>query len=151
MNSINNATMTVNNQETVFNNSIVTNMEELTKKLKKEEKVLQHLAKRKADASVITVQEQIVSRLKTQHEEAVAKEVQAKEHIGDSLMTFSVVDDETGARSEIQKKIAFVKHNRSVDNKKVDGFISIIANGKYEKAYPLSLSKLKRLLQKAMR
>ena len=55
MNSINNATMTVNNQETVFNNSIVTNMEELTKKLKKEEKVLQHLAKRKADASVITV------------------------------------------------------------------------------------------------
>lgn len=137
MNSINNATMTVNNQETVFNNSIVTNMEELTKKLKKEEKVLQHLAKRKADASVITVQEQIVSQLKTQHEEAVAKEVQAKEHIGDSLMTFSVVDDETGARSEIQKKIAFVKHNRSVDNKKVDGFISIIANGKYEKAYPI--------------
>lgn len=52
-------------------------------------------------------------------------------------MTFSVVDDETGARSEIQKKIAFVKHNRSVDNKKVDGFISIIANGKYEKAYPI--------------
>lgn len=33
MNSINNVTMTVNNQETVFNNSIVTNMEELTKKL----------------------------------------------------------------------------------------------------------------------
>ena len=50
MNSINNVTMTVNNQETVFNNSIVTNMEELTKKLKKEEKVLQHLAKSKADA-----------------------------------------------------------------------------------------------------
>ena len=52
MNSINNATMTVNNQETVFNNSIVTNMEELTRKLKKEEKVLQHLAKRKADVSL---------------------------------------------------------------------------------------------------
>lgn len=34
MNSINNATMTVNNQETVFNNSIVTNMEELTKNSK---------------------------------------------------------------------------------------------------------------------
>ena len=64
MNSINNVTMTVNNQETVFNNSIVTNMEELTKKLKKEEKVLQHLAKSKADASVITAQEQIVSRCK---------------------------------------------------------------------------------------
>ena len=56
MNSINNVTMTVNNQETVFNNSIVTNMEELTKKLKKEEKVLQHLAKSKADASVINCQ-----------------------------------------------------------------------------------------------
>ena len=151
MNSINNATMTVNNQETVFNNSIVTNMEELTKKLKKEENVLQHLAKRKADASVITVQEQIVSRLKTQHEEAVAKEVQAKEHIGDSLMTFSVVDDETGAHSEIQKKIAFVKHNRSVDNKKVDGFISIIANGKYEKAYPIIVIEAEKAFEKAMR
>jgi hypothetical protein len=137
MNSINNAAMTVNNQETVFNNSIVINMEELTKKLKKEEKVLQHLAKSKADTSVITVQEQIVSQLKAQYEKAVAKEVQAKEHIGDSLMTFSVVDDETEARSEIQKKIAFVKHNRPVDNRKVDDFISIIANDKYEKAYPI--------------
>lgn len=74
MNSINNATMTVNNQETVINNSTVTNMEEVTKKLQKEEKVLQHLTKSKADASVITIQEQIVSQLKTQHEEAVAKE-----------------------------------------------------------------------------
>lgn len=148
MNSINNVTMTVNNQETVFNNSIVTNMEELTKKLKKEEKVLQHLAKSKADASVITAQEQIVSRLKTQHEEVVAKEEQAKEHIGDSLMTFSVVDDETGARSEIQKKIAFVKHNRPVDNKKVDSFISIIANGKYEKAYPIIVIEAEKVLAK---
>lgn len=137
MNSINNATMTVNNQETVINNSTVTNMEEVTKKLQKEEKVLQHLTKSKADASVITIQEQIVSQLKTQHEEAVAKEELIKKHIGDSLMTFSVVDDETGARSEIRKKIAFVKHNRPVDNKKVDGFISIIASGKYEKAYPI--------------
>ena len=127
----------VENKEMKSNNSIVINMEELTKKLKKEEKVLQHLAKSKADTSVITVQEQIVSQLKAQYEKAVAKEVQAKEHIGDSLMTFSVVDDETEARSEIQKKIAFVKHNRPVDNRKVDDFISIIANDKYEKAYPI--------------
>ena len=74
MNSINNATMTVNNQETVINSSTVINMEEVTKKLQKEEKVLQCLTKSKADASVITIQEQIVSRLQTQHEEAVAKE-----------------------------------------------------------------------------
>lgn len=127
----------VENKEMKSNNSIVINMEELTKKLKKEEKVLQHLAKSKADTSVITVQEQIVSQLKAQYEKAVAKEVQAKEHIGDNLMTFSVVDDETEARSEIQKKIAFVKHNRPVDNRKVDDFISIIANDKYEKAYPI--------------
>ena len=122
MNSINNATMTVNNQETVINSSTVINMEEVTKKLQKEEKVLQRLTKSKADASVITIQEQIVSRLQTQHEEAVAKEELIKKHIGDSLVTFSVVDDETGARSEIRKKIAF---------------ISIIASGKYEKAYPI--------------
>ena len=138
----------VENKEMKSNNSIVINMEELTKKLKKEEKVLQHLAKSKADTSVITVQEQIVSQLKAQYEKAVAKEVQAKEHIGDSLMTFSVVDDETGARSEIQKKIAFVKHNRPVDNKKVDGFISIIANGKYEKAYPIIVIEAEKVLAK---
>lgn len=78
MNSINNATMTVNNQETVFNNSIVTNMEELTKKLKKEEKVLQHLATHKADASVITVQEQIVSRLKRSTKKPLQKKYRLK-------------------------------------------------------------------------
>ena len=55
MNSINNATMTVNNQETVINSSTVINMEEVTKKLQKEEKVLQCLTKSKADASVITI------------------------------------------------------------------------------------------------
>ena len=151
MNSINNATMTVNNQETVINSSTVINMEEVTKKLQKEEKVLQRLTKSKADASVITIQEQIVSRLQTQHEEAVAKEELIKKHIGDSLVTFSVVDDETGARSEIRKKIAFVRHNRPVDNKKVDGFISILPVANMRKPIPLSLSKLKRLLQKAMR
>ena len=67
MNSINNATMTVNNQETVINSSTVINMEEVTKKLQKEEKVLQCLTKSKDDASVITIQEQNVSRLQTQH------------------------------------------------------------------------------------
>ena len=115
MNSNQNFTM-VENKEMKSNNLIVVNMEELTKRLKKEEKVLQQLEKNKADASVITVQEQIVSQLRTQHEEATAKEVQAKEYIGDSFMTFSVVDDETGTRSEIQKKIAFVKHTRPINN-----------------------------------
>lgn len=106
MNSNQNFTM-VENKEMKSNNLIVVNMEELTKRLKKEEKVLQQLEKNKADASVITVQEQIVSQLRTQHEEATAKEVQAKEYIGDSFMTFSVVDDETGTRSEITEKNCF--------------------------------------------
>ena len=147
MNSNQNFTM-VENKEMKSNNLIVVNMEELTKRLKKEEKVLQQLEKNKADASVITVQEQIVSQLRTQHEEATAKEVQAKEYIGDSFMTFSVVDDETGTRSEIQKKIAFVKHNRPINNKKVDGFISIIANNKYDTAYPIIVIEAQRLFAK---
>lgn len=147
MNSNQNFTM-VENKEMKSNNLIVVNMEELTKRLKKEEKVLQQLEKNKADASVITAQEQIVSQLRTQHEEATAKEVQAKEYIGDSFMTFSVVDDETGTRSEIQKKIAFVKHNRPINNKKVDGFISIIANNKYDTAYPIIVIEAQRLFAK---
>ena len=53
MNSNQNFTM-VENKEMKSNNLIVVNMEELTKRLKKEEKVLQQLEKNKADASVIT-------------------------------------------------------------------------------------------------
>ena len=67
MNSNQNFTM-VENKEMKSNNLIVVNMEELTKRLKKEEKVLQQLEKNKADASVITVQEQIVSQLRTQQD-----------------------------------------------------------------------------------
>ena len=51
MNSNQNFTM-VENKEMKSNNLIVVNMEELTKRLKKEEKVLQQLEKNKADASV---------------------------------------------------------------------------------------------------
>ena len=38
MNSINNATMTVNNQETVINSSTVINMEEVTKNSKRKKR-----------------------------------------------------------------------------------------------------------------
>lgn len=42
-----------------------------------------------------------------------------------------------GSGEIIRRKLARVKHNRPVKQKDVDDFISIIANGEYEEAYPV--------------
>jgi hypothetical protein len=44
-------------------------------------------------------------------------------------------------------KVAFVKNNRPIDQNKVDGFIAIIAKGKYEKAYPIIAVSAKVLIE----
>lgn len=46
------------------------------------------------------------------------------------------------------KKIAFVKHNRPVDTKRVDKYIYIIAQDKYEKAYPIIVAEAEKVLEK---
>ena len=51
----------------------------------------------------------------------------------DEPITFQLA--KTGER--VSKKIAFVENNRTVNTKKVDEFIAIIDNGKYEEAYPI--------------
>lgn len=42
-----------------------------------------------------------------------------------------------GTGKTIRRKLARVKHNRPIDQKDVDDFISIIANGEYDDAYPI--------------
>jgi hypothetical protein len=71
----------------------------------------------------------------------------SNENIGKDFLRFNVVDDETDERTEQKKKIAFVKNNRPINPKKVDGFIAIIASEKYEKAYPIIVVNAKKLIE----
>ena len=129
------------------NNATMGNVEELTKVLKQEEKELERLTKRNADEAVIAAQQNVVDSAKAKLEQAQEFEKESNENIGNDFLTFSVVNEETGARAEQQKKIAFVKNNRSVNSKKVDGFIALIAANKYEKAFPIIVVEAAKLIE----
>ena len=73
-------------------------------------------------------------------------EKQAQENLGNSPMTFEVVDEATGEKIDVSKKIAYVVNNRPIDTLKVDKFIALISNGKYENAYPTIVADAKTLI-----
>lgn len=141
-----NETKMVNNS-VESNNATMGNVEELTKVLKQEEKELQRLTKRNANEAVIAAQQNVVDSAKAKLEQAQEFERISKEKAVNSSFTFSVVDDETGERTEQQKKIAFVKNNRPVNSKKVDGFIALIAANKYDKAFPIIVMEASKLIE----
>ena len=123
------------------------NVEELTKVLNQEDKELQRLTKRNANEAVIAAQKNVVDNAKAKLEQAQEFERISKEKAVNSFFTFSVVDEETGVRTEQQKKIAFVKNNRPVNSKKVDGFIALIAANKYDKAFPIIVMEASKLIE----
>ena len=129
------------------NNATMGNVEELTKVLKQEEKELERLTKRNADEAVIAAQQNVVDSAKAKLEQAQEFEKESNENIGNDFLTCSVVNEETGARTEQKKKIAFVKHNRPVNSKKVDRFIALIAANKYEKAFPIIVVEATKLIE----
>ena len=141
-----NAVEMVNNS-VESNNTIMGNIEELTKVFEQEEKELNRLIKGNRNEAVIGAQQKVVEEAKTQMEQAKEFERISKEKAVNSSFTFSVVDDETGARTEQQKKIAFVKNNRPVSSKKVDGFIALIAANKYDKAFPIIVMEASKLIE----
>ena len=141
-----NAVEMVNNS-VESNNTIMGNIEELTKVFEQEEKELNRLIKGNRNEAVIAAQQKVVDEAKTQMEQAKEFERISKEKAVNSSFTFSVVDDETGARTEQQKKIAFVKNNRPVSSKKVDGFIALIAANKYDKAFPIIVMEASKLIE----
>ena len=141
-----NATEMVNNS-VESNNATMGNVEELTKVLKQEEKELQRLIKRNADEAVIAAQQNVVDKTKAKLEQAQEFEKESNENIGNDFLTFSIVNEETGARVEQQKKIAFVKNNRPVTPKKVASFIALIAANKYEKAFPIIVVEAAKLIE----
>ena len=143
--NINSVEMVKNSVES--NNVTMGNVEELTKVLKQEEKELQRLIKRNADEAVIAAQQNVVDKTKAKLEQAQEFEKESNENIGNDFLTFSIVNEETGARVEQQKKIAFVKNNRPVNSKKVDSFIALIAANKYEKAFPIIVVEAAKLIE----
>lgn len=89
-------------------------------------------------ASVISAQKTEIDKKKQQLND-LTKQEKAKQGLFDEdmFLTFSVVESETREVTEKQYKVAWVKNNRPINNNKVDGFIRIIANGKYEKNAPI--------------
>lgn len=123
------------------------NTEKFAKDLQKEEKTLKSLQRTNANEAVIDAQKQVIKDLQEKYDDSVAAEELAKECIGDSPITFQVVNEGTGKTEEVKKKIAFVKNNRPINKGKVDKFISIIAKEKYEKAYPIIVTEAKQLIE----
>lgn len=144
MNMKENLVSTNDNAESA--NIIMSNVEELVKNLKSEQKELARLTKKKVNAAVITAQQNVVNEIKVELAKMEELEKTSNENIGNEFLKFSVVNEETGAKAE-QKKIAFVKNNRTINSKKVDGFIALIANGKYEKAFPIIVVSALKLIE----
>lgn len=99
--NVNSVEMVNNSVES--NNTIMGNIEELTKVFEQEEKELNRLIKGNRNEAVIAAQQKVVDEAKTQMEQAKEFERISKEKAVNSSFTFSVVDDETGARTEQQK------------------------------------------------
>lgn len=108
------------------------------KEIKKLEKQLESLKQKGFDASVILAQEAAIEKKKQQLAE-LTKEEDANQGKYDenTFLTFSVIDDETYTVTEKRYKVAFVKNNRPINKKKVNGYVHSIANNRYEKHTPI--------------
>ena len=113
----------------------------LQSKIKKMKKELDRMNKKGMEAEVIAAQKKVIQDLTEQLEQLSGSRK-------DIVLTFVVVNDETLEISKQRYKLAFVKNNRPIDRKKVDGFISIIGKGKYENAYPIIAASAKELIKK---
>ena len=109
----------------------------LKTQLKEAKKMLEKLIKMNAAETVIQAQQAEIDRLAKEIGQSEDKSKKVSGAYVDIEMTFEVLDEETYKRKDVVKRIAFVKNNRPVDRNKVDDFMALFANGKYEKAYPI--------------
>ena len=123
---------TATNDNSVANAKAVRTIS-LKQQLTKAEKDLKNMVNRKVDDTVLHAQEQVVEQLKQDIAKKDSKKVVPTLTLKDEPITFQLA--KTGER--VSKKIAFVENNRTGNTKKVDEFIAIIDNGKYEEAYPI--------------
>lgn len=117
----------------------------LKQSIEKEEKILKSMKKQGVNSTVLQTQQQVIDELKAELENSTEMKA-AEMEIQSNFVNVELVDDETGKKEKVQKKIAFVKNNRSIDAKKVASFITLIANSKYEKAYPVIVAKAELLV-----
>ncbi len=123
-------------------------MKEVMSEITKAEKAMAQMKTKKMAAEVIAAQEKVILDLKEQMKK-FEKVEQAKVDgtLKDVKLTFAIVNEETMEVTEKAYKVSFVKNNRPINDKKVDGFISIIAKGKYEKAFPIFAVSAKALIK----
>ena len=123
------------------------NLKEAQAKVQKEESMLNQLVKRNAKEEVIEAQKNSVKEAKTELEaiENTPVEKAIRSEASTDTLTFCVVKED-GTTDKISKKLAFVKYNRPVDSKRVDKFIYLIAQNKYEKAYPVILAEADKVI-----
>ena len=124
------------------------NFKEVMTAMNKAEKDLTRMKKQKMAAEVIAAQEKVILDL-TAQKKKFEKVEQSKSDgsLKDVKLTFAIVNEETMEVTEKAYKVAFVKNNRPIDQNKVDGFIAIIAKGKYEKAFPIIAVSAKVLIE----
>lgn len=125
------------------------NFKDVMAAVNKAEKDLARMKKQKMASEVIAAQERIILDL-TEQKKKFEKVEQSKTDgsFKDVKLTFAIVNEETLEVTKKDYKVAFVKNNRPIDQNKVDGFIAIIAKGKYEKAFPIIAVSAKVLLEK---
>lgn len=123
------------------------NLKELAKSVKKEEKVLFNLKKDNVSQELIDLQQIRFDSTKKQYDDSVAAQEQVEKNFGSSLLTFQVADEETGVFTNMQKKIAYVKHNRPIDEARVNNFATLIGKGRYDKAFPIIVADAKTLME----
>lgn len=130
---------------TVSNIKTMTTMstKDLKKLLAKEERDLKSLISKKMNDTIINAQQGIIAQLQQEIAQAESKKQASTVALKDDAITFRLAKDS----KEVLKKIALVEHNRVIDSKKVDEFIAIIDNGKYEEAYPIIVVEAKALIE----
>lgn len=117
----------------------------LKAQLKQAEKTLEQYKKRNAITSVIQAQEAEVARLEKELEQSKSNTKFTTGAYVDMIMSFEVLNEKDGVYVDTSKKIAFIKNNRPLDRKKVDSFMALFAQGKYEDAYPIIVMEANKL------
>lgn len=142
---VNLITIATENVNEVSNTKTVNAMctKDLKKQLAKEEKELKSLINKSMNEIVIKAQRGVIAQLQQEIAQVENKEQASAITLKDETITFQLAK----GGKEVSKKIALVKYNRDINSKKVDEFIAIIDNGKYEEAYPIIVAEAKALIE----
>lgn len=112
----------------------------------KTKKELERMEKQGFSQQVIEAQKAEVARL--QAELDGNQEYQARcAQLQDVAIKMRIINDETGEVMETSKHVAFVNNNRLINMEKVNEFIKIIVDEKYESAYPIIVCESKTLVE----